>query len=206
MQHRKSAVATYQSIPATDEQASGPSRPWTCCGRCCVVLGALLSMMIALLLGVAGYNAAFPVRASCAADFTFNNPCFTVAHEISKRIHGQHLGGADAWHDPHNNGSYSFIHAMNPPLFKLYRVSGTASRQKYTDVVDLSFSVVNNGTCKMTAHSTSTVFSILDFSTNWCNMLNLVSSDPRARPFTRLNYTVSIGKCGEHDTDRCYTV
>ena len=212
MQHRKSVLTAYQAIPEDDGRSPhGPPKPCTVCGGCCVLLGGLLALIVSFLLIVVGYNAIYPIRASCAAEFNFSHPCFEVAQEVSRRIHGQHLSGADAWHDPHNNGSYAFIHVINPPLFNLIRISGTASRQKYTDIVNLSFSVVgsgngSNGTCQMSAQSTSTVFSILDFSTNWCNIINLVSSDPRARPFTKLNYTVAIGQCGEKDTNRCLTV
>ena len=51
--------------------------------------------------------------------------------------------------------------------------------------------------CIVTAQSKSTVFSILDFGTNFCNINNLYCSETGCRPFKTLTYTSVVGTCSE---------
>jgi hypothetical protein len=66
-----------------------------------------------------------PIRAGCEVTVNFKETCGSVQQEIQRRVYGQY----GAWHDPHNNGTYSFIvstdiflvltEAFSPPLMNV---------------------------------------------------------------------------------------
>jgi hypothetical protein len=59
--------------------------------------------------------------------------------------------------------------------------------------------------CRVLATSRSTTFSILDFSTNFCNINNLYSNAKECHPFTSLSYTYTVKACSESNVKKCYT-
>lgn len=85
--------------------------------------------------------------------------CASVKEEIRSRVNGE-----KDWRDPHNGGKYSITSDAGDKM-TLTRTTGDG---KYTDKMDLAFT--NNGGCHIQACSESQVTSILDYSTNFCNL------------------------------------
>jgi len=103
------------------------------------------------------------VHASCQVDVTAEAACSDVMSEMEARVAGISSG---AWHDPHNNGIYS-LEGQHGDELEFQRVTGN---KKYTDKLKFTFEDGSGGTCKIQGCSESQVFSIADFSTNYCNM------------------------------------
>lgn len=159
-----------------------------------------VSTLVVMLLTTAGSNCPSSpayIHAGCDMTITFTNTCTEVQNEISQRVNGQY----NKWHDPHNNGTYSFS-SKSDSMFELTRLTGDG---KYTDKIIFTFASDNDG-CKMEGCSQSQVFSIYDFSTNYCNLHDLYCADSKCHPFTNLNYDESMIKCYEHDGSQCTTV
>merc|ERR1712151_792317 len=108
-------------------------------------------------------------HASCSVEATMGASCSDVLAEMQARVNGQH----SLWHDPHNNGTYAISSQENQQLL-VTRTSGSKSvgGKKYTDKVLFTF-VDADGGCSVDACSESQVTSVMDFSTNYCNIRNL---------------------------------
>mmetsp|Transcript_47349 Transcript_47349/g.107429 ORF Transcript_47349/g.107429 Transcript_47349/m.107429 type:complete len:171 (-) Transcript_47349:92-604(-) len=104
------------------------------------------------------------VHASCQIKAEVDGPCKAVRQEVLARLGAQASG---AWHDPHNNGTYTYNSALPDGGLVLSRTSPTGA---YTDKLGLSFTAASNTTCVVAGCSESQVFSIMDFSTNYCNL------------------------------------
>ena len=89
--------------------------------------------------------------------------CQYVSAEVAARVNGQY----SAWHDPHNNGTYTFDFDIGPGDIKLSRVTGD---KKYTDKIIITLVDDGDAACKLEACSESQVSSLLDFGTNYCNL------------------------------------
>jgi len=103
------------------------------------------------------------VHASCKVSVTANAPCDKVMAEMKARVDGQSTG---QWHDPHNNGTYSLTGSSGQDSLDFQRVTGN---KKYTDKLLFDFTDTGNQ-CEISGCSESQVFSVADFSTNYCNM------------------------------------
>jgi hypothetical protein len=90
-----------------------------------------------------------------------NYNCSVVLDEMKARISGQY----DAWHDPHNNGTYVLDSSSDGEL-DIHRTTGN---KKYTDKIIFTASGTSNS-CTLKGCSQSQVTSVSDFSTNYCNM------------------------------------
>jgi len=89
--------------------------------------------------------------------------CQQVKEEIVARADGSTQGG---WVDPHNGGKYTIIDASSDGNeITLKRVTGNG---KYTDLILFTLSG-SGATCTIEGCSQSQVFSVADFSTNYCN-------------------------------------
>mmetsp|Transcript_80774 Transcript_80774/g.142461 ORF Transcript_80774/g.142461 Transcript_80774/m.142461 type:complete len:320 (-) Transcript_80774:73-1032(-) len=88
--------------------------------------------------------------------------CSDVKEEIEARA------SAGEWVDPHNGGTYKLLSSDDKTL----ELSRTTGNKKYTDKMSLTLSD-ESGSCLIEACSESQVFSIADFSTNYCNLHNL---------------------------------
>jgi len=86
--------------------------------------------------------------------------CSKVLAEMKARIAGQY----GAWHDPHNNGTYSV--QSYGGTFSASRLTGDG---KYTDKMIFTLTTEGSG-CKIEACSRSQVFSIADYGTNYCDL------------------------------------
>lgn len=113
------------------------------------------------------------VHAKCEFTVTFpNSPCRSVREEILAR--GSHRMG---WKDPHNGGTYSVEHTMTTTTTTTtIEGSHLTGHGNYTDRLDfvLKDSTTggggSSGDCEVTACSESQVYSVLDGSTNYCNL------------------------------------
>lgn len=156
------------------------------------------------------------IHAKCAMEVTFPNvDCVTVKDEIKHRILGD--GG---WLDPHNHGMYMLLGETNDDddngegNVSTLTASRLTSDKKYTDLFVFTFSPgadddgrTNNADarCVVTACSESQVTSILDFSTNYCNLHNLYCNTDDGCPIVEhdLTYMERYTSCRQRDVTKC---
>ena len=117
-------------------------------------------------------------------------------------------GQFDAWHDPHNNGTYSATNSGSSASLSFSRLTGN---RKYTDKMSFSFADAGNGQCSLLGCSESQVTSILDFGTNYCNlrMLYCGSADgckPVDHDFSSTEKAVKTSTGAKHDMTLCLIV
>ncbi|CAE7512162.1 unnamed protein product [Symbiodinium microadriaticum] len=130
------------------------------------------------------------MHAKCHMDVTFQHSCDSIITEIADRVDSK------TWTDPHNGGSYS-ITSSNSTYLAGQRITGNG---KYTDKFDFYFAESGSG-CAVEACSESQVTSLLDFSTNYCNLHNLYcsSKDGCSTMGTDLTYSEKYTKCTQHE-------
>ena len=109
---------------------------------------------------------------SASVRVTFpDDSCAAVRQELLARVHG--LGG---WVDPHSshgagtNGVYTLL---SEPAASVLMLSRRTADDQYTDLLDFAFSANDGGGCVLEGCSESQVPSVLDFSTNFCNLHDL---------------------------------
>jgi hypothetical protein len=120
-----------------------------------------------------------------------------VYEEMTARIAGR--GG---WVDPHNAGVYSVLEgSVQGKELLSKRLTGN---KKYTDLQRFDFSE-SGGDCTMTGCSESQVTSVLDASTNYCNLHDLYCGSADGCKFvaTDLKYNEEIKTCSAHDKGQC---
>ena len=132
------------------------------------------------------------VHAHCSVTGSIKGNCTQVSEEIKARVNGQY----GAWHDPHNNGTYTLDSSTDTEL-DLHRVTGN---KKYTDKMIITLSPSSVG-CDFSACSASQVTSVLDYSTNYCNLRMLYCSSADGckpvlhdMPVTESNVAASSGQ------------
>ena len=91
---------------------------------------------------------------------TASASCASVLAEMKARIAGQY----GAWHDPHNNGTYTVENYGG--TFSTSRVTGDG---KYTDKQIFTLTDKSDS-CQIEACSRSQVTSVLDMGTNYCDL------------------------------------
>ena len=130
------------------------------------------------------------MHAKCDMSVVFQNSCPEVVAEITGRV-----SSAD-WSDPHNGGTYT-ITASSDTSIAGQRVTGD---KKYTDKFDFILTA-GDGTCTVEACSESQVSSLIDYSTNYCNLHSLYcnSADDCTTVGTELTYAESYSSCSQHD-------
>lgn len=144
-------------------------------------------------------------HAQCVMSVTFpSNTCDEVSGEMLSRITSQ------SWVDPHNAGEYTIRDKGQSNVdeeISFIRGERTTGDKKYTDKFMLTFDpTLGPASCKVMACSQSQVFSILDFSTNYCNLRNLYCSTKEGCPvetFDFFDYAEEYVKCGQHDDGKC---
>jgi len=124
-----------------------------------------LHTLLAVGIAVAAADMTCPSTSAaiaCGMKVTTNASasCADVLGEMKARIAGQY----GAWHDPHNNGTYSV--ESYGGTFSTSRLTGDG---KYTDKQIFTLTD-QNGSCLIEACSRSQVFSIGDFGTNYCDV------------------------------------
>merc|ERR1712070_438727 len=105
-------------------------------------------------------------HAKATVSATFTEDCATVKTEVVARAKGSADG---SWTDPHNKGVYTVTSNSGSSI----ALSHLTGNKKYTDKLLLTFSDTANGGCSLAGCSESQVFSVLDMSTNYCNLHDL---------------------------------
>merc|ERR1712151_1319531 len=130
--------------------------------------------------------------------------CTRVKAEIQARI-----GGSNGWTDPHKGGIYSVLSDSGDELATQRTTNPKTSvgGKVYTDKQIFTFSDVADGTCQIQACSQSQGFSVMDFSTNYCDIHNLYCNDAVCHPIdsfdtTESNVSPNLGSGGK-DTSKC---
>lgn len=130
----------------------------------------LLLLLLSLLPSSSATSSICPespvsVFARCEMTVSFHQSCRHVQSELKARL------SSNKWIDPHNHGTYT-LKASNSTTLHASHLTGTGL---YTD--QLAFQFVDTSTteqhCTLHACSTSQVTSLLDYSTNYCNLYNL---------------------------------
>ena len=163
-------------------------------------------------------------HAMCSMSVNFPKPtsCSTVKNEIISRMNGD-----NGWLDPHNNGTYTVIDNEVVDVQYSYgddedqydgqmtKITGSrvTGNGQYTDLFtftlleqDSSDGNTDGGGCVLNACSESQVFSILDFSTNYCNLRNLYcNSKDDGCPIVKydLDYKETYINCWQRDATKC---
>ena len=107
-------------------------------------------------------------RAYVGLTIQTTHSCAVVQAEATRRA-----SHANGWLDPHHGGTYTVVPASSLDHLRATRLTANG---RWTD--DLSLRFVNaNAACVVHGCSTSRVLSVVDFSTNFCNLVNLVDGD-----------------------------
>jgi hypothetical protein len=133
--------------------------------------------------------------AKCKMIVRFQQPCTVVQSEINLRI------TSPAWIDPHNAGTYKQITSQSGDVHG----SRTTASGKYTDLFNFSLIDIEGKGCQLTACSESQVFSIFDYSTNYCNLRNLYcnSEDDCVPVQYNLDYSEEYTLCSQNQKQNC---
>ena len=146
------------------------------------------------------------MHAKCQMDVSFDNSCDSVMSEMTGRVNSK------TWTDPHNGGIYSitryeFLYLYSTLLKSLLSSNSTylagqriTGDGKYTDKFDFYLTPSGSG-CSVEACSESQVSSIIDYSTNYCNLHDLYCSSKDGCPTvgSDLTYTEKYSQCIQHD-------
>jgi len=148
------------------------------------------------------------IHAKTQLSVKFVESCDVVLREMQRRVAGQATG---KWVDPHNKGTYTITAAAANQLM-LSRATGTGGGggTGYDDKMIFTLSASGTG-CQVEACSESQVMSVLDFSTNYCNVHDLYCADEGCnvgQQGTKLHYQENIETCSSHQHNQadCYKV
>jgi len=143
-------------------------------------------------------------HAKCKMTVKFQQPCKTVISEINLRL------TSPKWTDPHNRGTYTQLSSSRiSPNHMLVKGSRLTGDGKYTDLFTFytieKSSSSSSEQCEVNACSESQVFSILDFSTNYCNLRNLYcnSKDGCAPVEYELDHEEIYVDCHQNKKQNC---
>jgi len=132
--------------------------------------------------------------------------CEVVKTEIVAR-----LKGTDGWQDPHNRGTYALLETESSQsssgrlTIRGLRVTGDG---KYTDKFGFNLMPIEDGKgCELSACSQSQVLSVLDDSTNYCNLRSLYCnpSDGCEIVYAELVYKEKYLNCWQRKAENCIT-
>ena len=140
-------------------------------------------------------------HAKCQMNIEFPSiDCKLVKEEMLHRINGD-----KSWIDPHNGGIYKLLDIIHEekkngsPNSTVLNVSRLTGNKKYTDLIRLTLSTDSEtGTCNVNACSESQVTSVIDFSTNYCNIRNLYCGSKDGCPVVEHDFTTG-GEFGNND-------
>lgn len=141
-------------------------------------------------------SAAF-IHAKCQLELDVHASCDDFTTEVTARMNGE--GG---WADPHNGGTYNVLSSKDG-VIQGTRLTGN---QKYQDLFTFTTTPSADGSsCAVTACSESQVFSVIDMSTNYCNLhvLYCGSEDNCAYVHKQLDYKETLSSCSQHDVSKC---
>jgi len=167
----------------------------------------LNALILCLLTAVPRVNCCpgsfFFIHAKCKLSVTFSNDCDAVSSEIAARINGSQLCSVDSWFDRHNLGTYRET-TVTKDFIAGTRVTGCGKHQ-FIDKFDFTLSG-SGDSCVVSACSESQLLSMVDSSTNFCNLYNLFCGSESG--CTSVRHDLSVHKieykgCSEHDASKC---
>jgi hypothetical protein len=150
-----------------------------------------------------------------------SSDCTMVKEEIMHRILGD-----NGWIDPHNHGHYKLLKQENANDTTnenegdvdddgMILASRRTGNDKYTDLMLLTFlkqqepsDGATGGACIVQACSESQVTSVIDYSTNYCNLHNLFCSSQDGCTVVEhdlLQYQEQYKSCSQRDVSQCGT-
>jgi hypothetical protein len=144
------------------------------------------------------------IHAKCEMTVTFPlNNCQEIKAEILGRIAGKRK-----WTDPHNGGTYTLLSSNTTAGTNTLQGSRRTANEKYTDLFQLNFvsSSTTENNCIVKACSESQVTSVLDYSTNYCNLHSLycnANSDGCPIVQQELQYKEDFKNCRQHEAAMC---
>ena len=124
------------------------------------------------------------VHARTSVHVDASAPCRRVRDEMLSRVRAQRDG---RWSDPHNNGTYTLLDDSDPGTLLLQRLTGD---RRYTDKMLFTFGQSSGGLCRVDGCSESQVTSVLDASTNYCNLRMLYCGKAEGCTPVRANYKI----------------
>lgn len=143
------------------------------------------------------------IHAKCKMMVTFQESCDVVKNEMVGRMEGK-----NGWVDPHNGGVYTLesVKKEDGDDTSGFKVEGKrlTGNDLFTD--KFAFLLLNSGDgCIAQACSESQVHSVLDFSTNYCNLHCLYCNKEDHCPIvhSELHYTETFEKCSQHVKSKC---
>ena len=136
----------------------------------------------------------------------FYTSCSTVMAELQSRV-----SGTNGWSDPHNGGAYTLTSVSdgNPQMGIPGKITGqrVTGDDKYTDKFDFTFTgtgISDEPACNVSACSESQVSSVVDYSTNYCNLHSLYCTAKEGCPTSGKDtalytYKETFSACSQHD-------
>mmetsp|Transcript_10384 Transcript_10384/g.11843 ORF Transcript_10384/g.11843 Transcript_10384/m.11843 type:complete len:181 (+) Transcript_10384:27-569(+) len=137
------------------------------------------------------------VRAMCSLNVKFAESCAVVEKEITDRIQG-----VNGWRCPKSNpGTYRLTSSNGTYPLAALRTTGDG---RYTDLFTFTFQSEGQG-CLVGGCSESQVFSVIDYSTNYCNMFNLYCGREESCKVvgTSLTFAESYASCRQNNRRQC---
>ena len=151
-------------------------------------------------------------HAKCSMNIEFPSvDCDLVKEEIFARVNAS-AKNTGKWIDPHNGGIYTLVDKeenMNNGGSITLDISRLSGNRKYVDLVRYTLETdPDTGTCNVAACSESQVTSVIDYSTNYCNIRNLYccSNDgcqPVKHDFSNTEIVEEYLSCSQRDVEQC---
>ncbi|XP_037090216.1 uncharacterized protein LOC119110480 [Pollicipes pollicipes] len=158
----------------------------------------LFSVLFAVMLSVAtSAQVRGPLHASCKADWTFGQSCADAMGAIVDQM--------KAWAGPDGcaNGGEKCLYEYTSTEGNVVRGTHTTPVHKYVDDLEFTFTDAADGSCAMHGFSTSeTIYAVLDSSTNYCNMKNLITGAGLDQG-DGYSETASDDKCTQYSSANC---
>merc|ERR1711909_152821 len=152
-----------------------------------------------LVACLVGYGVAFPLHASCKLDWVIGSSCADTKTALVTSANSMH----DASGCPNGAGEKCLYTVTGDTDVKITLTHETPVHH-YTD--DITFTLADGdtaGTCKVHGYSTSeTWYAVLDYSTNYCNMRNLLEG---ANLHTTAGFTETTNNniCTQYSSANC---
>lgn len=151
-------------------------------------------------------GSAASVHAKCVMKVEFPQiECKKVLEEINLRLKHE-----NSWVDPHNNGKYELLSSSSATdgngehvvLVKASRQTGSGG---YTDLMNIQLTEGEDHTCVLETCSESQGTSVLDYSTNYCNLHNLYCGDANCNAVEHefMDYKEEYVNCKQNTVAKC---
>jgi len=177
-------------------------RPRTCC--CCRFECILMTMsgvflISGILLCVLATTFSYPLHASCKISWTFGANCEDVNKKIVDQIHKWNNTECGPPNELHQKCRYALKSNPTPTEIK---ASHTTPVKHYTDSLDFKFSSDGSICIVKGSSSSDTWYAVLDYSTNYCNLHNLITGSglDKVRGYVE---TTSDSVCTQYSSRNC---